>query len=287
MAVIQAMTLATGALVAWMSSNLLRLNPSKTQYIWLGTRQQLGKLDLATMAVSFPDIAFSLTVRDLGLRLDQQLTFAPHINRLCRDCYYQLRQLRVISRSLTSTATATLVHAFVTSRLDYCSTLYVGLPAVRLGCLERVIRTAARIIGGIPRTGHVSAYMLDVLHWLPLRQLIIFRIGAMVWRCILGLAPAYLRDLCHPTHGTRGRSSLRSSEQGLLLFLLLVPPQPRPVHSRWLAPLCGMGFLCRNDCSPGFFLTHSTLASKLLFLAVQGSGALLSSNLEGALYKSP
>src|SRR6218665_3863484 len=58
----------------------------------------------------------------LGLTLDQQLTFAPHINRLCRDCYYQLRQLRVISRSLTSTATATLVHAFVTSRLDYCST---------------------------------------------------------------------------------------------------------------------------------------------------------------------
>src|SRR6218665_3146984 len=59
---------------------------------------------------------------------------------------YQLRQLRVISRSLTSTATATLVHAFVTSRLDYCSTLYIGLPAVRLGCIERVIRTAARLI---------------------------------------------------------------------------------------------------------------------------------------------
>src|SRR6218665_1062724 len=120
MAAIQAMTLATGALVAWMSSNRLRLNPSKTHYIWLGTRQQLAKLDLAAMAVRFPHIAVSLTVRDMGLTLDQQLTFAPHINRLCRDCYYQLRQLRVISRSLTSTATATLVHAFVTSRLDYC-----------------------------------------------------------------------------------------------------------------------------------------------------------------------
>src|SRR6218665_2942271 len=60
-----------------------------------------------------------------------------------------------------------------------------------------------------------------------------------------------------------------------------------PVHSRWLVPLCGMGFRCRKDCFPGFFLTHSTLVSKLFFLAVQGSGALLSSNLEGALYKSP
>src|SRR6218665_2345186 len=101
-----------------MSSNRLRLNPSKTQYIWLNTCQQLAKLDLAAMAVSFPHIAFSVrpTVRDLGLTLDQTLNFAPRINRLCQswDCYYQLHQLRIISRSLTSTATANLVHAFVT-----------------------------------------------------------------------------------------------------------------------------------------------------------------------------
>ena len=55
-----------------------------------------------------------------------------------------------------------------------------------------------------------------MLHWLPLQQRIMFRIGAMVWRCILGLAPAYLRDPCCPTPGTRGRSLLRSSEQRLL-----------------------------------------------------------------------
>src|SRR6218665_1886747 len=124
--------------------------------------------------------------------------------------------------------------------------------------------------------------MLDVLHWLPLQQRIIFRIGAMVWRCILGLASAYLRGLCCPTRGTRGPSSLRSSEQGLLFvpFAITSTTQAR-------AFLCGMGFLCRKDYSPGFFLTHSTLASKLFCLAVQGSGELLSSNLEGAVYKSP
>ena len=68
-----------------MSLNRLR-SIHLTQYIWLGTRQQLAKLDLAAMAVRFPhNIAFSLTVRDLELTLDQQFTFAPHINRLCRD----------------------------------------------------------------------------------------------------------------------------------------------------------------------------------------------------------
>src|SRR6218665_2426524 len=74
-------------------------------------------------------------------------------------------------------------------------------------------------MGGIPRTGHISAYMLDVLHWLPLQQRIMFCIGAMVWRCILGLALAYLRDLCCPTPGPRGHSSLRSSEQSAAQLL--------------------------------------------------------------------
>src|SRR6218665_2673929 len=90
---------------------------------------------------------------------------------------------------------------------------------------------------------HVSAYMLNVLHWQPLQQRIIFRIGAIVWRCILGLAPAYLRDLCCPTPGTRGRSSLRSSEHGLLFVPFGRASTTQALHSRWLAPLRGMGFL--------------------------------------------
>src|SRR6218665_3851381 len=54
-------------------------------------------------------------------------------------------------------------YAFVANRLDYCSSLYAGLPACRLGCLDRVLRSAARLIGGIPKFGHVSKYMLNVL----------------------------------------------------------------------------------------------------------------------------
>jgi len=74
MAAVGAMTLARGALVAWMSSNRLRHNPSRTQHIWLGTRQQLAQLDLAAIAANFPHaIAFSVSARDLGVTLDQEL----------------------------------------------------------------------------------------------------------------------------------------------------------------------------------------------------------------------
>src|SRR6218665_3148136 len=79
------------------------------------------------------------------------------------------------------------------------------------------LRTAARLSGRIPKFGHVSRYMLDVLHWLPLKQRISYRIISLIWRLLLGLAPAYHRDLCHTTMGIPGRRSLRSTEQGLLL----------------------------------------------------------------------
>src|SRR6218665_3018134 len=85
-----------------------------------------------------------IDIRDLGVILDQELSFAEHISSLTRSCFYQLRQLRVVSRSLSSSSTATLVHAFILNRLDYCSSLCLGLP------LDGVLRAATRLIGSPP-----------------------------------------------------------------------------------------------------------------------------------------
>src|SRR6218665_3593211 len=178
---LSAMSRTIGALGSWMSSYRLRLNPHKTQFIWLGTRQQLAKLHMVALTSAFTHFTFSSTVHDLGVTLDQELTLASHIHSLCRACYYQLRQLRRISLSVTSTTAATLVHSFVTSRLDCCSSLYIGLPATRLNCLDRVLRSAARLIGRVSKFDHISAYMLDVIHWLPFRQRIEFRVAVLVW----------------------------------------------------------------------------------------------------------
>src|SRR6218665_348492 len=126
-------------------------------YIWLGTRQQLEKLDLVSLSHEFPTFVFYTSVRDLGVILDQELSFAEHISSLTRSCFYQLRQLRVVSHSLSSSSTATLVHAFILYRLDYCSSLCLGLPYVCLRPLDGVLRAAARLIGGVPKFGHIHA----------------------------------------------------------------------------------------------------------------------------------
>src|SRR6218665_3682290 len=154
--------------------------------MWLGGRRQLAKGDLPMLAVH---VVFSTTARDLGLTLDQERNLSEHVNLITRSCYYQLRQLRVVMRSLSHDAAVVLVHAFVTSRIDHSCSVLVGLPLGLVGRLDRVLRSAACLIGHIPKYASVSAYMRDVLHWLPVSQRILYRISALVWRTITGCAP--------------------------------------------------------------------------------------------------
>src|SRR6218665_900548 len=207
---------AIDALSKWMASNRLLLNPSKAQFLWLGGRRQLAKVDLPMLADIFPHVVFSTTVRDLDLTLDQELNLSEHVNLITPSCYYQLRQLRVVMRSISHDAAVVLVHAFVTSRIDHSCSVLFGLPLGLIGRLDRFFNLLPALII-IPKYASVSAYMRDVLHWLPVSQRILYRISALVWRSVTGCAPSYLTDLCRPVSDLASRRALRSSARGELL----------------------------------------------------------------------
>src|SRR6218665_4121857 len=76
---------------------------------------------------------------------------------------------------------------------------------VRMEKLRRVHRAAARLIGGFRKFDHMSHYMRDVLYWIPFPQHISYRIASLVWRCLSGWAPSYLRELCRPLSSCAGR----------------------------------------------------------------------------------
>ena len=101
-----------------------------------------------------------------------------------------------------------------TTGLDYCSSLYCGLPQVRLQPLDGVLRAAARMIGGVPKFGHISEFMRDTLQWLPVQQRIHYRLSTIVWHCVLGIAPIYILELFILTSSCTGRQSLRSASRG-------------------------------------------------------------------------
>src|SRR3984885_644618 len=198
----------------WMSSNRLRLNPAKTQFIWLGSRWRLSNIDKDAILRTFPNFVSLHVVRDLGVMLDEELTMADHVNALCRTCYYELRQIRFIRRNLSHEAAITLVHSFIMTRLDYCNSILAGLPNVRLRQLQSVLNCAARVVANLTKFSHISAYMHDILHWLPAEKRIRFKLLLMARSSIAGLAPDYLSELFDTVSSCPGRRRLRSAFQG-------------------------------------------------------------------------
>jgi len=111
----------------WMSTSRLRLNPTKTQVMWLGSKHQLSKITNRDVPIVSSTAHAVDTSRDLGVMVDNRLTMADQVAAICRGAYYQLRQLRSVTRSLSPEAAKTVVQAFITSRLDYCNSLLYGI----------------------------------------------------------------------------------------------------------------------------------------------------------------
>jgi len=143
-----------------------------------------------------------------------------HLTSFINNCFCQLGQLWITTRSI-STGTATiLVHSFVTTHCDFCVTFYSGIPSLWLACLDHIPRSAAHPSWSKPKFTLIVSYMLEVLYRLPAHQCIEYRIAFLVRLCQLGRAPTYLIDLCGSALGTPNSHSLSSaprSESHLLV----------------------------------------------------------------------
>jgi len=107
--------------------------------------------------------------------------------------FHSLHQLRRVHRSLDAESTETLVHAFVTSRLDYCNILLAGSPKTVIDKLQRVMNAAARVMSGTRKYDHSLTQLLHAeLHWLDVADRVMYKLGWMVYMCLHGQAPDYL-----------------------------------------------------------------------------------------------
>ena len=198
----------------WMVSDRLLLNDEKTEFLLIGTRQQLIKVGFLPLRVGTIDLEPVNCVRNLGVWFDSMLSMETHINKVCSSGFYFLHNLRRIRKYLSQDCLVTLIHAFVTSRLDYCNSLIYGLPQCQISKLQRVQNAAARIALDLSKFDHISP-ALRQLHWLPVVKRIQFKILLLTFKAIHGLTPPYLSEII--TVKPKSTYGLRSNNSTLLL----------------------------------------------------------------------
>ena len=120
------------AIRSWMIKDKLRMNDSKTEFMIIGTRKQLTKVNIDGLTVGESSIVPVTSVRNLGSWFDQNLSMIPHINKICKAASFHIYNIRRIRKYLTIDATHTLVHSIVIGRLDYCNSLLYKVPAIHV-----------------------------------------------------------------------------------------------------------------------------------------------------------
>ena len=211
-AALKSMTDCISDVRSWMISDNLMLNDDKTEFLILGTRQQLAKVNIDNIKVGSARVSPVSAVRNLGSWFDSQLTMSSHISKLCSVAFYHLCNIRRIRKYLSQETAGTLVHAFITSRIDYCNSLLYGLPSNQLAKIQRVLNASARLVCNAPRFCHITPIMRD-LHWLPIRARINFKVLLLTFKALHGLAPQYLQSLLS---AKTSRYNLRGSNTLLL-----------------------------------------------------------------------
>ena len=101
------------------------------------------------------------------------ITFHDHISGICKSTHFHLRGIGRIRKLLTFDATAQLIHALITNRLDFCNSILYNLPNKQIERLQRIQNKAARMLKRIPRRNHITPVLRE-LHWLRIHDIIIF-----------------------------------------------------------------------------------------------------------------
>ena len=155
--------------------------------------------DVIEKGVSALLVLWRISVKS-SVTISSDLSPVKHVGTISSSCFYWLRQIRRIRRSLDAESAKTLVHAFIASRIDGCNTVLAGSPRTTTDRLQRLLNAAARVVSNTGKFDQGLTHLLhSELHWLDVPQRILHKLGVTVHRCLQGKAPQYLVNICVKT----------------------------------------------------------------------------------------
>jgi len=218
-----------------MAADCLQRNPAKTELLCAHNISLLGS-HAPVLHLRSDTVTVSDHVRVLGVTFSSDLSLEKHASKMCSASFHWLHQLRRVRKSLDGGSAATLVHAFVTSRIDYCNALYAGAPKMVTDKLQRVLNVAAHVVSDTRKFDRgLTTLLHDELHWLGMPERVTYKLGVMMYRCLHGLAPRYLADQFTPASDVSSRLRLCSANR----HQLIVPRCRRNTYGRWAFSIAG------------------------------------------------
>uniref|UniRef100_UPI00358F988E uncharacterized protein n=1 Tax=Myxine glutinosa TaxID=7769 RepID=UPI00358F988E len=197
---------------SWLQINFLKLNCDKSEIIIIGPKTLTKSTHNFALNIDGIPVSTSPHIRNLGVIFDQTLSFDKYTKQITKSAFFHLKNIARLRSSLSSTAAETLIHAFITSRLDYCNSLLYGSPSKITNKLQYIQNSAARLLTHSRTRDHITP-VLYKLHWLPIPQRIQYKILLLTYKALHNLAPSYLADLLSRHTPTR---NLRSAGTNLL-----------------------------------------------------------------------
>ena len=124
----------------------------------------------------------------MDVTLDPDLSFDEHIKTVSRTAFFLLRKIAKIGHFLSKNGAEKCIHAFVTSRIDYCNVLLSSFPDKALNKLQLVLNTVSRILTRSKKCDHITS-VLASLHWLPVKARAGFKDLLLPYKALHGLVP--------------------------------------------------------------------------------------------------
>lgn len=155
----------------WSNRFGLSLNSIKSQVIIIGSPHMISRIDSSTLPKIELDgnvIPLSTYVKDLGILIDNKLSWTDHIKELSKKIYVTYRSLNRLRNFLPISTKVSLAQSLLLPILDYADTSYINLTEDQLDKLERLQNFAIRFVFGLRKYDHVSFFRRK-LNWLPIR----------------------------------------------------------------------------------------------------------------------
>lgn len=162
--------------------------------ILIGKKSNLKDFPNVSIRIGDDVINPSTSARNIGAVMDQNLSMSDHISAVARGAWFHLRQIAKIRPYLDQDSAKSLIHSFVSSRLDSFNSLLYGIPNYEINKLQRIQNAAAKVIAGLRKHDHVTPTLIN-LHWLPVLYRIDYKILVLVYKALNDLAPEYISSL--------------------------------------------------------------------------------------------